>query len=69
MLTGGLFSCHLEMVNLDSYDSEGPHTPETDDSAEVRSACLCVCGFNPINDCAPISDEASWCVFMRSLLL
>uniref|UniRef100_A0AAY5EZE1 non-specific serine/threonine protein kinase n=1 Tax=Electrophorus electricus TaxID=8005 RepID=A0AAY5EZE1_ELEEL len=26
-----------EMVNLDSYDSEGPHTPETDDSAEVKS--------------------------------
>uniref|UniRef100_A0AAR2L2L1 non-specific serine/threonine protein kinase n=1 Tax=Pygocentrus nattereri TaxID=42514 RepID=A0AAR2L2L1_PYGNA len=24
-----------EMVNLDSYDSEGPHTPETDDSAEA----------------------------------
>uniref|UniRef100_A0A9J7ZV14 non-specific serine/threonine protein kinase n=1 Tax=Cyprinus carpio carpio TaxID=630221 RepID=A0A9J7ZV14_CYPCA len=24
-----------EMVNLESYDSEGPHTPETDDSAEV----------------------------------
>lgn len=23
------------MVNLESYDSEGPHTPETDDSAEV----------------------------------
>uniref|UniRef100_A0AAR2L124 non-specific serine/threonine protein kinase n=1 Tax=Pygocentrus nattereri TaxID=42514 RepID=A0AAR2L124_PYGNA len=26
-----------EMVNLDSYDSEGPLTPETDDSAEVRT--------------------------------
>uniref|UniRef100_A0A3B4ZVY0 non-specific serine/threonine protein kinase n=1 Tax=Stegastes partitus TaxID=144197 RepID=A0A3B4ZVY0_9TELE len=26
-----------EMVNLDSYDSEGPVTPETDDSTEVRS--------------------------------
>lgn len=26
-----------EMVNLDSYDSEGPLTPETDDSTEVRS--------------------------------
>ncbi|XP_062866964.1 microtubule-associated serine/threonine-protein kinase 1 [Trichomycterus rosablanca] len=25
-----------EMVNLDSYDSEGPHTPETDDSAEGK---------------------------------
>lgn len=25
------------MVNLDSYDSEGPLTPETDDSTEVRS--------------------------------
>lgn len=24
------------MVNLDSYDSEGPLTPETDDSTEVR---------------------------------
>lgn len=30
------------MVNLESYDSEGPHTPETDDSAEV-SACVYVC--------------------------
>lgn len=30
-----------EMVNLDSYDSEGPLTPETDDSTEVRSG-LCV---------------------------
>ncbi|XP_035260971.1 microtubule-associated serine/threonine-protein kinase 1 isoform X2 [Anguilla anguilla] len=26
-----------EMVNLDSYDSEGPHTPETDDSAEGKT--------------------------------
>lgn len=26
---------HAEMVNLESYDSEGPHTSETDDSAEV----------------------------------
>uniref|UniRef100_A0A8C6K7D9 non-specific serine/threonine protein kinase n=1 Tax=Nothobranchius furzeri TaxID=105023 RepID=A0A8C6K7D9_NOTFU len=26
-----------EMVNLDSYDGEGPITPEPDDSAEVRS--------------------------------
>uniref|UniRef100_A0A672HEI3 non-specific serine/threonine protein kinase n=1 Tax=Salarias fasciatus TaxID=181472 RepID=A0A672HEI3_SALFA len=25
-----------DMVNLDSYDSEGPVTPETDDSTEVR---------------------------------
>ncbi|TSK18024.1 Microtubule-associated serine/threonine-protein kinase 1 [Bagarius yarrelli] len=25
-----------EMVTLDSYDSEGPHTPETDDSAEGK---------------------------------
>uniref|UniRef100_W5MME3 non-specific serine/threonine protein kinase n=1 Tax=Lepisosteus oculatus TaxID=7918 RepID=W5MME3_LEPOC len=25
-----------EMVNLDSYDSEGPHTPETDDSVEGK---------------------------------
>ena len=25
-----------EMVNLDSYDSEGLLTPETDDSTEVR---------------------------------
>ncbi|XP_072514006.1 microtubule-associated serine/threonine-protein kinase 1 isoform X2 [Salminus brasiliensis] len=25
-----------EMVNLESYDSEGPHTPETDDSAEGK---------------------------------
>ncbi|XP_035001198.1 microtubule-associated serine/threonine-protein kinase 1 isoform X1 [Hippoglossus stenolepis] len=25
-----------EIVSLDSYDSEGPHTPETDDSAEGR---------------------------------
>lgn len=23
-------------MSLDSYDSEGPHTPETDDSAEVK---------------------------------
>lgn len=26
------------MVTLDSYDSEGPLTPETDDSTEVRPA-------------------------------
>uniref|UniRef100_A0A8C2ZSB2 non-specific serine/threonine protein kinase n=1 Tax=Cyclopterus lumpus TaxID=8103 RepID=A0A8C2ZSB2_CYCLU len=26
-----------EMVNLDSYDSEGPLTPETDDSTEIRA--------------------------------
>uniref|UniRef100_A0A669DH74 non-specific serine/threonine protein kinase n=1 Tax=Oreochromis niloticus TaxID=8128 RepID=A0A669DH74_ORENI len=26
-----------DMVNLESYDSEGPVTPETDDSTEVRS--------------------------------
>lgn len=26
-----------EIVSLDSYDSEGPHTPETDDSAEVKA--------------------------------
>ncbi|KAJ8264001.1 hypothetical protein GJAV_G00143970 [Gymnothorax javanicus] len=26
-----------EVVNLESYDSEGPHTPETDDSAEGKS--------------------------------
>ncbi|KAJ8283773.1 hypothetical protein COCON_G00026230 [Conger conger] len=26
-----------EMVNLDNYDSEGPHTPETDDSAEGKT--------------------------------
>ncbi|XP_057186735.1 microtubule-associated serine/threonine-protein kinase 1 isoform X2 [Triplophysa rosa] len=25
-----------DMVNLESYDSEGPHTPETDDSAEGK---------------------------------
>lgn len=30
-------SSHTEMVNLESYDSEGPHTPETDDSAEVSA--------------------------------
>lgn len=29
-----------EMVNLDSYDSEGPLTPETDDSTEVRSQII-----------------------------
>ena len=29
-----------EMVNLDSYDSEGPLTPETDDSTEVRSEII-----------------------------
>uniref|UniRef100_A0A8C8IB70 non-specific serine/threonine protein kinase n=1 Tax=Oncorhynchus tshawytscha TaxID=74940 RepID=A0A8C8IB70_ONCTS len=29
-----------EMVNLDSYDSEGPLTPETDDSTEVRTLSL-----------------------------
>lgn len=34
-----ILSFHVDMVNLESYDSEGPHTPETDDSAEVS-----VCG-------------------------
>uniref|UniRef100_A0A8C1DQ53 non-specific serine/threonine protein kinase n=1 Tax=Cyprinus carpio carpio TaxID=630221 RepID=A0A8C1DQ53_CYPCA len=26
-----------EMVNLESYDSEGPHTPETDDSGKLKA--------------------------------
>lgn len=32
-----------EMVNLDSYDSEGPLTPETDDSevSSVESPLIC----------------------------
>lgn len=38
------YSSHTEMVNLESYDSEGPHTPETDDSAEV-SALVQSCTF------------------------
>ncbi|XP_029289835.1 microtubule-associated serine/threonine-protein kinase 1 [Cottoperca gobio] len=29
-----------EMVSLDSYDSEGPHTPETDDSAEGKGRAI-----------------------------
>uniref|UniRef100_W5K776 non-specific serine/threonine protein kinase n=1 Tax=Astyanax mexicanus TaxID=7994 RepID=W5K776_ASTMX len=29
-----------EMVILDSYDSEGPHTPETDDSAEGKMKAM-----------------------------
>ncbi|XP_019940004.1 microtubule-associated serine/threonine-protein kinase 1-like isoform X2 [Paralichthys olivaceus] len=29
-----------EIVSLDSYDSEGPHTPETDDSAEGRGRAI-----------------------------
>ncbi|XP_065814521.1 microtubule-associated serine/threonine-protein kinase 1 isoform X2 [Labrus bergylta] len=29
-----------EIVSLDSYDSEGPHTPETDDSAEGRTRAI-----------------------------
>ncbi|XP_053332784.1 microtubule-associated serine/threonine-protein kinase 1 isoform X1 [Clarias gariepinus] len=29
-----------DMVNLDSYDSEGPHTPETDDSAEGKMKAM-----------------------------
>ena len=37
------------MVNLDSYDSEGPVTPETDDSTEVRSQTLPHWGrFSPV---------------------
>lgn len=28
------------MVKLESYDSEGPVTPETDDSTEVRPKCF-----------------------------
>lgn len=35
LLTGVFFA---EIVSLDSYDSEGPQTPETDDSAEVMNA-------------------------------
>ncbi|KAM9314227.1 microtubule-associated serine/threonine-protein kinase 1 [Pholidichthys leucotaenia] len=29
-----------EIVSLDSYDSEGPHTPETDDSAEGKGKSI-----------------------------
>nr|XP_020452613.1 microtubule-associated serine/threonine-protein kinase 1-like isoform X4 [Monopterus albus] len=29
-----------EIVSLDSYDSEGPHTPETDDSAEGKGKVI-----------------------------
>ncbi|XP_029948735.1 microtubule-associated serine/threonine-protein kinase 1 isoform X2 [Salarias fasciatus] len=29
-----------EIVSLDSYDSEGPHTPETDDSAEGKGRSI-----------------------------
>lgn len=29
-------SFSTEIVSLDSYDSEGPHTPETDESAGVK---------------------------------
>ncbi|XP_029023714.1 microtubule-associated serine/threonine-protein kinase 1 isoform X2 [Betta splendens] len=29
-----------EIVGLDSYDSEGPHTPETDDSAEGKGKAM-----------------------------
>ncbi|XP_045902388.1 microtubule-associated serine/threonine-protein kinase 1-like isoform X3 [Micropterus dolomieu] len=29
-----------EIVSLDSYDSEGPHTPETDDSAEGKGRAI-----------------------------
>ncbi|XP_074541072.1 microtubule-associated serine/threonine-protein kinase 1-like isoform X2 [Halichoeres trimaculatus] len=29
-----------EIVSLDSYDSEGPHTPETDDSAEGKTRAI-----------------------------
>ncbi|KAK2816922.1 hypothetical protein Q5P01_025113 [Channa striata] len=29
-----------EIVSLDSYDSEGPHTPETDDSAEGKGKAM-----------------------------
>ncbi|XP_076026404.1 microtubule-associated serine/threonine-protein kinase 1 [Genypterus blacodes] len=29
-----------DIVSLDSYDSEGPHTPETDDSAEGRGRAI-----------------------------
>ncbi|XP_035516915.1 microtubule-associated serine/threonine-protein kinase 1 [Morone saxatilis] len=29
-----------EIVSLDSYDSEGPHTPETDDSAEGKGRAM-----------------------------
>ncbi|XP_042341212.1 microtubule-associated serine/threonine-protein kinase 1 [Plectropomus leopardus] len=29
-----------EIVSLDSYDSEGPHTPETDDSAEGKGKAI-----------------------------
>ncbi|XP_040002870.1 microtubule-associated serine/threonine-protein kinase 1 [Xiphias gladius] len=29
-----------EIVSLDSYDSEGPHTPETDDSAEGKGRTI-----------------------------
>nr|XP_043884212.1 microtubule-associated serine/threonine-protein kinase 1-like isoform X2 [Solea senegalensis] len=32
-----------EIVSLDNYDSEGPHTPETDDSAEGKGRALNPC--------------------------
>lgn len=37
MLFDWLTCFSTEIVSLDSYDSEGPHTPETDDSAEVKN--------------------------------
>lgn len=56
------------MVNLDSYDSEGPLTPETDDSTEVRSEILYIihtflnkpffCNFYPLKGLFVPTDNA-----------
>uniref|UniRef100_A0A8C7RWK6 non-specific serine/threonine protein kinase n=1 Tax=Oncorhynchus mykiss TaxID=8022 RepID=A0A8C7RWK6_ONCMY len=53
-----------EMVNLDSYDSEGPLTPETDDSTEVRT--LSLLHFFPAH---PPSTPLSLCPFRAVYLV
>uniref|UniRef100_A0A8C1VJ32 non-specific serine/threonine protein kinase n=1 Tax=Cyprinus carpio TaxID=7962 RepID=A0A8C1VJ32_CYPCA len=61
-----------EMVNLESYDSEGPHTPETDDSAEVTIKPPCESDFQTIkliNLILSIGSERSWLVVLLHSLL
>ncbi|KAG7459508.1 hypothetical protein MATL_G00211390 [Megalops atlanticus] len=53
-----------EMVNLESYDSEGPHTPETDDSAEGKMRAIKTPGESDFQTIKLISNGAYGAVYL-----
>ncbi|XP_035253517.1 microtubule-associated serine/threonine-protein kinase 1-like isoform X1 [Anguilla anguilla] len=53
-----------EMVNLDSYDSEGSHTPETDDSAEGKIKAMKPPSENDFQTIKLISNGAYGAVYL-----